>query len=99
MSSEPANEGNGYGDASGGRHEVLHSQRRHLYEIAHGRLAAVPLPVRVRHEAHGGIERLVGTHLTRPESLRIERQDPLKSDECVREQEREEAEREEGTKH
>jgi hypothetical protein len=53
------------------RHEVLHREREHLREIAHGGLTAVALPVGVGREAHRGIERRVGRDRT--EAGRIER--------------------------
>ena len=50
------------GHAGGRRHEVLHRQAHHLGEVAHRRLAAVGLPVRVGHEADRGVERQVRHH-------------------------------------
>jgi hypothetical protein len=76
MAGEPADQRNRDRNTGGRRHEILHGQRRHLHQIAHRGFAAVPLPVRVRHEAHGRVERLVGAHLARAESLRIERSSP-----------------------
>ena len=55
--SQPSDQGDGDGEAHGGRHEVLHGQARHLREVAHRVLAGVVLPVRVGHEAHGRVER------------------------------------------
>ena len=49
----------------------------HLREVAHRRLAAVALPVRVRGEADGGVERRVGAD--RAEALRIQRQPLLQA--------------------
>ena len=45
---EAANQGHGDGDPDGCRDEVLHRQAGHLGQMAHRRLAAVVLPVRVR---------------------------------------------------
>ncbi len=91
---ESANERDGDRDARGRRHEVLHGERGHLDEVAHRRFAAVPLPVRVGHEAHGRVERLVRRDLTRAESLRVERQVPLQPHQQIGNEKREEAERE-----
>ena len=44
-------------DPDTGGEEVLHCQPGHLAEVAHRRLAAVELPVRVRHERRSGVER------------------------------------------
>ena len=57
-------------DADGGREEVLHRQPSHLAEVAHRRLAAVVLPVRVRDERRGGVERHVPRR--RVEVLRVQ---------------------------
>jgi hypothetical protein len=65
----------------GGRHEVLDGQAQHLGEIAHRRLAAVALPVGVRREADGGVERRVGRH--RAEPLGVQRQAALEALEQV----------------
>ena len=59
-------------DADRRRHEVVVREAGHLREIAHGRLAAVGLPVRVGRERRGGVERQ--RRRDRAESLRIERQ-------------------------
>ncbi len=61
--------------ARGGRDEVLHGQRQHLGEIAHGRLAAVALPVGVGGKADGRVPGRVGGD--RAEALRVERQESL----------------------
>ena len=57
---DAADEGDRHRDADRRRHEVVIRQPGHLREIAHGRFAAVGLPVRVRRERHGGVERQVG---------------------------------------
>ena len=59
-------------EAGRDRDEVLHIQPQHLGQVAHRRLAAVALPVRVRGEAHGRVERRVGRD--RPEVLRVQGQ-------------------------
>ena len=59
-------------DPDGCRHEVLHRQPRHLGQMAHRRLAAVVLPVRVRDETDGGIEGQRRRH--RADVGRIQRQ-------------------------
>ena len=90
---KPTDHRNRDGDPRRGRHEVLDGQRCHLHQITDRRFAAVPLPVRVRHEAEGGVERLVGCNLARAESLRVERQDALQPYDCVCKQKADEAER------
>ena len=59
------------------RSEVLHRERGHLHEIAHGRFAGVGLPVRVRDEAGGRVEGQVRADVAGAEVLRIERQEAL----------------------
>ena len=44
-------------EPDGGRGEVVPGQPGHLGQVAHRRLAAVPLPVGVGREADGGVER------------------------------------------
>ena len=44
------------------RREVLHREAGHLREMAHRRLAAVALPVRVGDEAGRSVPREVGVH-------------------------------------
>ncbi len=61
--------------ARGGADEVLHGQRHHLGEVAHGRLAAVALPVRVGDEADGGVPREIRRDRAHP--IRVERQHRL----------------------
>ncbi len=82
-----ADEGDGDGDARGGRGEVLYGQRRHLSEVAHRRLADVRLPVRVGDETDRGIERGIGRDLRRAEPLRVQGQVPLQPLDEVREDE------------
>ena len=78
------------GHAGGGRDEVLDGQAQHLGEIAHRRLAAVPLPVGVGGEADGGVEGRVGRH--RAEALRVQRQPALEALEQVHDQQAREVE-------
>ena len=73
-----------------GRHEVLDRQAQHLGEIAHRRLAAVPLPVGVAGEADGGVEGRVGRH--RSEALGVQRQAALEALEQVHDQQAREVE-------
>ena len=54
---EAADEGDEHGDADAGGDEVLDGQAGHLREVRHRRLAAVELPVRVRQERRGRVER------------------------------------------
>ena len=80
------------GHAGRGGDEVLDRQAQHLGEVAHRRLAAVPLPVRVAGEADGGVERRVGRHGAEP--LRVERQAALEALEEVYDQQAREVEEE-----
>ena len=73
------------------RDEVVVRQAGHLGEIAHRRLAGVPLPVRVGRERCGGVERGMRRH--RAEALRIERQPSLQALQRVQDQHRDAAER------
>ena len=54
---DAANERNRERDADGGRREIVVRQAGHLREIAHRRLAAVRLPVRIGHERRRRVER------------------------------------------
>ena len=72
---QPADQGDGHGQADPGRDEVLHRQPGHLGEVAHGRLAHVVLPVGVGHERHGGVQGQVG--VDGPEAVGVDRQQPL----------------------
>ena len=69
---EAADQRDQHGDAGRRRQEVLHGEPEHLRQIAHRRLAAVALPVRVRGEADRGVHRRIGAD--RAEALRIQRQ-------------------------
>ena len=73
-----------------GRHEVLDRQAQHLGEVAHRRLAAVPLPVGIAGEADGGVEGRVGRH--RSEALGVQRQAALEALEQVHDQQAREVE-------
>jgi hypothetical protein len=55
--------------------EVLNGQSRHLREVAHRRLAAVALPVRIGGEADGGVPREI--RCRRAKTLRVERKKTL----------------------
>jgi hypothetical protein len=71
------------GHADRGGYEVLNREPGHLAQVRHRRLAAVVLPVRVRHEARGrarGDVRQDGAH-----AVRIERQAALHAQENVEE--------------
>ncbi len=68
----------GNGHPGRGRNEILHGQRDHLDEITQGRFAAISLPVRICHEADGGIEGKIRRCLLCSETRRIQRQDSLK---------------------
>ena len=52
--------GDGKSNANARRRKIVVGKAGHLREIAHGRFAAVVLPVRVRGERSGGIERQRG---------------------------------------
>jgi hypothetical protein len=74
---EAADQCDGERDAGCGRDEVLDGQAGHLHQIGHGALAAVVLPVRVGHEAGGGVEGEIRRH--RAHAHRIERQHGLEA--------------------
>ena len=76
--------------ADGGGKKVVDRQRDHLREIRHRGFAAVALPVGVRREADGGVERQMRRQ--RAEILRIERQKILQPQNRVGEQQAHEAE-------
>ena len=71
-------------NASCGGSEIVKSQPDHLREIRHGGFAAVVLPIGVGSEADCGIEGEVVAH--RSESLRIQRQDILQTQNRVSEE-------------
>ena len=77
MAREAADQRDGDGDAGGGGKEVLHREREHLRQVAHRRLAGVALPVGVRHETDGRVERRVRGNAGHV--LRIERQPCLQA--------------------
>jgi hypothetical protein len=81
---EGADERHGDRDADAGGDEVLHRQPGHLAEVGHGGLAAVELPVRVRHERGDGVERHVPRH--RVEVLRVPRVQRLRAQDQVERQ-------------
>ncbi len=70
--------------------EILHRERGHLGQIAHGAFAAVALPVGVGHEADRRVERRVGRH--RAHRRRIERQMHLQALQAVHRQPAEQVE-------
>ena len=87
---DAANERDRDGDADRRRHEVVIGEAGHLREIAHGRLAAVGLPVRVGRERRGGVEREVRRHGA--EALRVPRQPLLHALHQIEHQHRDHAE-------
>ena len=87
---DAANERDRDGDADRGRHEVVVREPGHLREIAHRRLAAVGLPVRVGRERRRRVEREVGRDGA--EALRIPRQPLLHALHQVEHQHRDDAE-------
>ena len=89
---DAADERDRHRDADRRRHEVVIREAGHLREIAHGRFAAVRLPVRVGRERDGGVERQ--SRGDRPEPLRIERQHLLQPLHRVQHQHRHDAEQE-----
>jgi hypothetical protein len=91
---EPAHQRDEHGHPGGGADEVLHAEPHHLREVGHRRLAAVPLPVRVRHERDGGVERRVRRHVAEPR--RVHGQDGLEPLQPVHDEEPQEVEREQG---
>ena len=91
---EAADERDGDGDTRSRRQEVLHGEADHLDEIAHGRLAAIALPVGVGQEADGGVVGQIGRH--RALTGRVERQHRLEAQQCVQEQEADQLEHQHG---
>ena len=69
-------------------------EAEHLREIAHRRLAAVALPVRVRREADGRVERRVRAHGREP--LRVQRQHALQALQQIDDDEADEVEEQHG---
>ena len=67
---DPADQRDRDRDPDAGGEEVLDGQPGHLAEVAHRRLAAVVLPVRVRHERRSRVERHVPR--ARVEVLRVQ---------------------------
>ena len=60
---EAAHQGDGYGDADRGGNEVLHAQACDLDGIAQRLVRRIGLPVRVRHEGCGRVERQRSRHV------------------------------------
>ncbi len=75
VTGKTADERYGDDDAGCGREEILDRKPRHLRQIAQGGLAGIPLPVRIRDEAHRRVERRV--RRDSGELLRVQRQPPL----------------------
>ena len=75
MPCKPAHQRNDDDQARGGGQKVLHRQRQHLREVAHGALAAVALPIGVGDKADGRVEGRVRRHGSH--ALRVERQHGL----------------------
>ena len=93
MGGEGAGERRGHRDAGGGGGEVLHRQPGHLGEVGERRLAPVALPVGVGDEAHGRVEGQVRGHAREVQG--IERQEALKPEDGVEEEEARRVEAEE----
>ena len=94
MPGDAAHQGRGDADADGRRDKVMNGQGDHLRQIAHGRFAAVTLPVGIGGEAGGGIEgEMLGESR---ELLRIERQHRLQPEDGVGEEHGHEAEDQHG---
>ncbi len=72
---EAPDDGDGDGDARGGREEVVHRQRRHLGEVAHSGFATIVLPVGVGGEADRRVERQRRTDAR--QMLWVQREMPL----------------------
>ena len=89
-----ANERDRDRDADRCRDKVVIGEPSHLGEIAHRRLAAVRLPVRVGGERDRGIERQVRRDRAKP--LRVERQNVLHALHHVEHQQRDDAEHQDG---
>ena len=96
LARKAADHGDGDGEPGGGRDEVLHGEAGHLNQVAHGRFAAVALPVRVRHEADRRVEGAVGRHHGGAEVLRVKRQVRLHALQHVQHHKSEDAEAEHG---
>ena len=94
MPRDAAHQRRGDGDAGGRRAEVVNHQRDHLREIGHGGFAAVALPVGVRREADGGVERQIRRQ--RAKALRIERQKILQPQNRISEHAAHQAEQQHG---
>ena len=89
-----ANEGDGDRDADCRRYEVVVREPGHLREVAHGRLAAIGLPVGVGGERGGGVEGQIGRHCR--ECLRVPGQAGLEAFDQVQHQHRDDAEKQHG---
>ncbi|MCY1229000.1 hypothetical protein D9M72_413500 [compost metagenome] len=83
-----------HGDAGCRGQEVLHGERQHLRQIAHGRLAGIALPVGIADKADGGVEGRV--RRDRAEALRVQRQHALHALQRVDRQHAKQVERQDG---
>ena len=93
---QSADEGRQHRDPDRGGGEVLDREAEHLREVGERRLAGVELPVRVRDERSGGVERDVPG--ARGEVLRVERVQPLGAQDEVEQREGERAEDQDGAR-
>ena len=75
MPRKPAHQRNDHHQARRGRQKVLHRQRQHLREVAHGAFAAIALPIGVGDKADGRVEGRIGGYCGH--ALRIEWQHGL----------------------
>jgi hypothetical protein len=80
---DPADDGGQHGHPDARGDEVLHREPGHLAQVGHGELAAVVLPVRVRDEARGRVQRDVRRHAGHV--VRIQEQVPLEPEQRVEE--------------
>jgi len=89
---QPAHQGEQHGDAGRRRNEVLHRERQHLGEVAHGAFAGVSLPIGIGDEADRGVERGIGSH--RAQAGGVQRQGALRALQGVHRQHAQYVERE-----
>ena len=94
VAGETADQGDDDDDAGGGGEEVLHRQAQHLGQVAHGRFAAIALPVGVGDEADGGVEGRIRADVGH--RLRIERQPELQPLQGIDRQHTEDVEQQDG---
>ena len=89
---DATDQGDGHGEAHGGRDEVLHGETHGLHGVARAGLTGVRLPVGVRHERDGGVQGGVPVH--RPPQR--PRQPALHHDEQEERDDRDDRERDHG---